>query len=160
MTYSEKQAIVPQEIIKELHKIVNKASLILLLDGHNIIGKLPRVFEQGLSSRQSGKYAREKLKNRIDIATRNTQIEVILFFDSPEFSEDIMRKGFKVVYSGGGTKKDRADEKILNHLKAIQNKSGQTQKILVTDDRDLRAEALKAEAKYVHVDQFADLVLD
>ena len=134
--------------------------LILLLDGHNIIGKLPHVFEHGLSSRQSGKYAREKLKNRIDIATRNTQIEVLLFFDSPEYSKDIIRKDFKVVYSGGGEKEQRADKKILNHLRSIQNKSGQTQKILVTDDRDLRAEALKAEAKYVHVDQFADLILD
>jgi len=134
--------------------------LILLLDGHNIIGKLPHVFEHGLSSRQSGKYAREKLKNRIEIATRNTQIEVLLFFDSPEYSKDIIRKDFKVVYSGGGKKEQRADKKILSHLKTIQHKSIKTQRILVTDDRDLRAEALKADAKYVHVDQFADLVLD
>ncbi|MFC2156884.1 NYN domain-containing protein [Acidobacteriota bacterium] len=134
-------------------------SLLLLLDGYNIIGRLENVFEKWSADYEAGKFARKDLTHRINANTlKSPNLEITLFFDSPHPEEKVVRQGFKIIFSGGGTGKNRADDKIVQYLKSPEIQDTQKNRILVTDDRELRQRAEHEGAKCVPVAQFAELL--
>ena len=134
-------------------------SLLLLLDGYNIIGRLENVFENWSVDYEAGKFARKDLTHRINAyRLKSPNLEISLFFDSPNPEEKVVREGFKIIYSGGGTGKNRADDSIVQCLKSPEIQSRSKNRILVTDDKELRQRAENEGAKCVPVAQFAELL--
>jgi DNA repair exonuclease SbcCD ATPase subunit len=132
-------------------------SLILILDGYNIIGRLESIFKEWSKDYEAVKDAREDLISRIE-GLEGQNLEIVLFFDSPSPDKKVVRKGFKIIYSGGGEGKNRADEKIVDYLKSLKMQNQIKTRVLVTDDRELRQKAQKEGAKFIPVPQFAELL--
>ena len=93
----------------------------LVVDGHNVLHKLPTLFRSDYEAGLPGPKARKALESRLlGLCSNYPTLSVQLWFDSPVVEERALAGNLRVRFSGGvGT--DRADRQIgayLQHLKA------------------------------------------
>ncbi len=123
------------------HKLALPALRVLVLvDGHNLLLSRPDLFQPWLENDQPGARAREALANRLAALLETARdCDIRLYFDGPERSETDRTPALKVIYSGGGTKEQRADQAILQDLEFYAPRYEGC--YVVTDDTELLAQA-------------------
>jgi uncharacterized protein len=124
--------------------------LIYLVDGHNLIPKIP-----GLNLRQVDD--EERLIKLLQIFARVRRATVEVFFDqAPPGHSGVRQMGMlKVHFVLKGT---TADTEIINHIQRMKKSARGV--IVVTSDRRIRTEAHAVQAKLVSSDAFAAQVMD
>jgi len=140
--------------------VAGNQHLVLALDGHNILYRLPALFGCNPSDQEPGLHTagRDKLIQAVsELIKKASRCDARIFFDGPQHSNISHGKNIKVVYSGG-TGRDRADRVILEYLEYYQRDEPDTRAIVVTDDRELRQEAEKLKAQIMSVQQFGALL--
>ena len=129
--------------------------LIVILDGHNVVHLLPEFFEDSYSDGVPGKATREKLVSSVcRIFESADKCKVDVFFDGPSPSTQMHAPHIREVYSGGGNAEHRADNAIVEYLEFCCRQMSAMPRILVTDDRDLRAEGDRRGALSMPVPEF------
>ena len=115
----------------------------LLIDGHNVLHKLPILFGEHFERGDPGTKAQQALIQKIVVlCSLQEQLTVDLWFDSVQAHDETLRNNFNVHYSGG-TGVNRADDQIVAYLQYLSRHKPRQLRALVTADRD---EAAKAEA--------------
>jgi hypothetical protein len=115
----------------------------LLIDGHNVLHKLPTLFGDFYERGDPGAKAQQALIRKIDsLCSIHENLTANLWFDSIRAHDETIRSNFNVHYSGGKGA-NRADDQIVAYLQFMNRQSPQEFRALVTADRD---EAAKAEA--------------
>ncbi len=129
-------------------KITDGHNCVLLIDGHNVLHKLPSLFGEAFEGGIPGAKAQKALILMIaTFCDVNTNLIVKLWFDSPRAHDETISSNFTVHYSGGkGT--NRADDQIVSYLQFLSTQSPHIFRALVTDDRD---EAAKSAACGAHI---------
>lgn len=115
----------------------------LLIDGHNLLPKLKPLI--GASYFKAGQgptaQARALLIDRVKTLTAlHPLLEADIWFDSPDDQHWSETDNLRVWFSGGQGS-DRADGRILESLQSEVYRSTQTTRLVVTEDRDLLAQA-------------------
>jgi hypothetical protein len=115
----------------------------LLIDGHNLLPKLKPLI--GASYFKVGQgptaQARALLIERVKTLTAlHPLLEVDIWFDSPDDQHWSETDNLRVWFSGGKGS-DRADGRILESLQSEVYRGTQTTRLVVTEDRDLLAQA-------------------
>jgi predicted RNA-binding protein with PIN domain len=137
----------------------NNTKVHLLLDGHNILHLLSAIFSPFYEDDIPGGAAREQLIERMVKAVENyPNCLVNIFFDGPKPSEYSQATNVKVIYSGGGNSKHRADGVLLSYLHFIVGQEANDAAVIVTDDRDIQAKGEQLKAKIVSPIQFAGMI--
>ena len=93
----------------------------LVIDGHNVLHKLPTLFRSDYEAGLPGAKARKALESRLlGLCSNYPTLSVQLWFDGPVVEERALAGNVRVRFSGG-VGSDRADRQIgayLQHLKA------------------------------------------
>jgi predicted RNA-binding protein with PIN domain len=144
-----KTAKVPKPSLKGVplyalqRQVADGHSCTLLIDGHNVLHKLPTLFGDFYDRGDPGARAQQALIQKIDaLCTLHENLTVELWFDSTRAHDETIKSNFNVHYSGGKGA-NRADDHIVAYLQFMNRRSPQQFRALVTADRD---EAAKAEA--------------
>ena len=144
-----KTAKVPKPSLKGVplyalqRQVADGHSCTLLIDGHNVLHKLPTLFGDFYDRGDPGARAQQALIQKIDaLCTLHENLTVELWFDSTRAHDETIKSNFNVHYSGGKGA-NRADDHIVAYLQFMNRQSPQQFRALVTADRD---EAAKAEA--------------
>ncbi len=109
----------------------------LIVDGHNVLWKVPSLFRSHYENDQPGTHARRVLENALlALATRYTRLSIHLWFDSNIIEDRTLAPNLRVHFSGGqGT--GRADRQIIAYLTHL-NASGQDEtRAVVTADNEI-----------------------
>jgi len=120
----------------------------MLVDGHNFLFKV-RPFvstEHYTAAGVPNEKARSLLVGLLQqLCEVHPLVEIDVWFDGPFEESWTVTRGLRVWFSGG-TGKNRADEKILESLKALEYQEAGTVSIVVSDDGDLLVKAKKVNA--------------
>ncbi len=118
--------------------------LTYLIDGNNLIGKIPQIFRLQKKNKQT---SREKLGNIISRYFYQKKTNVIIYFDGFE-NNKINVHGLKIYYS----QKKSADDLIKEH---IADSRSAKKIVLVTSDSNLAQFARKCSGKIISSEEFA-----
>lgn len=133
-------------------------SCTLLIDGHNVLHKLPTLFGEHFERGDPGTEAQQALIQKIDaLCTLHENLTVDLWFDSGRAHDETMKSNFNVHYSGGKGA-NRADDQIVAYLQYLSRQSPQQFRALVTADRDEAAKAEDCGALIVSPLEFAVMI--
>lgn len=125
--------------------------MIFLVDGHNLIGKLPDI-------QLSDPDDEQKLVTRLnDWCLLDKRRKIMVFFDAGEFGglgDMLSRPTVRVQFSRVG---QTADSVIVNYLQAIKNPQEFT---LVTSDREIIYAARKRRVGYILSEEFSVLLAE
>ena len=114
----------------------------LVVDGHNVLYTQTADFKPWYEQGQPGTRAREQLVQQLlALAQRHPSLMVDLWFDGPVLADSNRAANVRVHYSGGQGS-DRADMRIVAHLRHLQAQPRPMLRVLVTQDR---AEATQGE---------------
>ena len=120
----------------------------MLVDGHNFLFKV-RPFvspENYTAAGVPNEKARSLLVGLFEhLCEAHPLVEIDVWFDGPIEENWTVTKGLRVWFSGG-TGKNRADEKIIESLKALEYQGAGSVTMVVSDDGDLLAKAKKLNA--------------
>ena len=119
--------------------------MLVLIDGHNLIGKMPDI-------RLDDPHDEEKLLRRISLYRARTRRKVLVVFDSgSDYKPGRKQKlaGLSVQYAPHGKS---ADQIIINRINKAQNPG---QLLVVTSDRAIQRAAWQRRAKVVSAADFA-----
>ena len=120
-----------------------------ILDGNNLIGKIPELFNIQKKDPQS---SRVKLAYMIDNYFSSRKEKVSLHFDG--FSKDVIKiNNAKIIYSDNKS----ADEKIKIQIEKSKNTR---QLIVVTSDNNLAQFAKVCSCKVIASDSFAKIIVN
>ena len=133
--------------------------IFLAIDGYNVILGVPEVFGDTLEG--GGKpsdAARDRLAlSLVPLFADHTNCDIRIFFDSNERSEHGHSPNVMSVFSGGEGE-HRADKVIIEEMHAYRHGHGNASLILVTNDRDLQAQARHEGAAIISIDAFAGIL--
>lgn len=140
------------------HKLaLPQLRLLLVVDGHNLLLSHPDLFQGALENGQPGARAREELVKRLAAAlTPSRDIDIRLYFDGPERSETDRTPRLKIIYSGGGSGEQRADNAIVQDLGFYTTRYEGC--FVVSDDADLLARATRPGVQGRSLNQLVDLL--
>jgi predicted RNA-binding protein with PIN domain len=124
-------------------ELAQGAECSLVIDGHNVLHKLPALFRGEFQQGLPGPRARRSLEARlIALGQRHPSLSIQLWFDGPDSNHRTAIENVRVQYSGG-TGANRADQEIVAYLRHVQESTPRRARAVVTADLD---EALQAEA--------------
>ena len=115
----------------------------LLIDGHNFLPKLKPLIGASYFKEEQGPTAQaralliERVKTLTDL---HPLLQADIWFDGPDDQNWSETDNLRVWFSGGQGS-DRADGRILESLQSEVYRGTQTTRLVVTEDRDLLAEA-------------------
>ncbi len=115
----------------------------LLIDGHNLLPKLKPLIGASYFKAEQGPtaQARALLIERVKTLTAlHPLLEADIWFDGPDDQHWSETDNLRVWFSGGKGS-DRADGRILESLQSEVYRGTQTTRLVVTEDRDLLAQA-------------------
>ena len=128
---------------------------ILLLDGHNIVFTLKNRYAPERGTARSQADRREALVTDVKALVANLPtLRGWVFFDGKERSDASPAENLRVSYSGGEGE-HRADNALLDQIRAFREEAYCPTVFLVTDDGDLRGKAQRLGAVPVFTHQFA-----
>lgn len=130
----------------------------MLVDGHNVLHKLPTIFGVYYEHGDPGSRAQEALVQKLDLlCSRQEDLTVELWFDSGVAHDETLKENFNVHYSGGQGV-NRADDQIVAYLQYLKREGSPRLRALVTADRDEAAKAEACGALIISPQEFAVLV--
>jgi len=133
--------------------------LVLFIDGHNLLHLLPNIFSDAYEDGQPKAEARKQLVElTVKINEGHPECDTRVYFDGPKRSKFKHPNNVREIYSGGEGE-HRADRVIVEDLEYCCRSMSAMPRLIVTNDKELRAEALRCGAKFMPVQQFA-AVLD
>lgn len=118
--------------------------LTYLIDGNNLIGKIPSIFKLQNKDKQA---SREKISHILDRYFHSKKSKVILFFDGFENGK-INTSNLKIIYSD----KLSADNKIKTY---ISDSKSTKNIVVITSDSNLAQFAKKCSSTIISSDSFA-----
>ncbi len=137
----------------------NRPALVLV-DGYNVLFRLPEIFEVDFEAGRPGGNARQHLISLVQkLAGNRPKVQVNVCFDGPITESLPVSPNVRVEFSGGAGK-NRADEVIAGHLKFADHQPRERSIFVVSDDTAVRQSALQHRAHYVPVDLFAALLAE
>lgn len=115
--------------------IARGSECVLVVDGHNLLFRLPALFRAHYERGLPGARARDALERMlVGLAERNPGLAVHLWFDSETLADRSASPSVRVHFSGGdGT--DRADRRIDAYLAHLNQASPDTPRAVVSADR-------------------------
>ena len=136
--------------------------MLWLLDGHNILHKLPDIFAPGTQDDDIvSPEARSALLTAVgDVATDNCTCDIRVYFDGPNPSEQQHGPHLREIYSGGGMADQRADTAILEYIEFCVQRKDPAARVVVTDDFGLARRAVALGSHTMPVEQLAALLED
>lgn len=109
----------------------------LVVDGHNVLHKLPTLFRPDYEAGQPGAKARKALESRLlSLCSRYPTLSVQLWFDGPVVEERGLAGNLRVRFSGG-VGSDRADRQIVSYLQHLQVSAHDQLRALVSADNEV-----------------------
>lgn len=135
-------------------------SILILLDGYNMLFGLKDIFEGDFENNRPGAKARQKLVAMIDTLVKDKHnVKAKVCFDSPNANVVEVSQNVAVEFSGGNGQ-HRADELIVSRLQFSDLQSVDQKVFVVTDDWGIRRDILKTGCKFVPNDAFAVVLND
>jgi len=119
----------------------------VLVDGHNFLFTLrPLLPSHNFSAGVPNKSGRTFLISLLDrLSQAHPLLDIDIWFDGPDEESWTVSKSLRVWFSGG-TGQNRADEKILESLKALEYQGSDAMTMVISDDGDLQIKAKKLKA--------------
>jgi hypothetical protein len=109
----------------------------LVVDGHNVLHKLPTLFRPDYEAGLPGAKAREALESRLlGLCSKYPTLSVQLWFDGPVVEERAVTSNFRVRFSGGSGS-DRADRQIAGYLQHLHASSAEELRVVVSADSEV-----------------------
>jgi len=152
----------PDDPIWQLkNAVAENEPLVLILDGYNVVHLLPGLFDDSYQDGKPGTATRRRLVDMVvSIFSTAPKCRAEVFFDAPAFSRAKHGENVFEVYSGGGEGEHRADRAIMEQVEYCSRKMSAMPRFLVTDDRELRAQARELGTRIVRVPQFGVFLED
>jgi hypothetical protein len=109
----------------------------LVVDGHNVLHKLPTLFRPEYEAGLPGAKARKALQSRLlGLCSKYPTLYVQLWFDGPVVEERSLARNLRVRFSGGvGT--DRADRQIGAYFQHLRDSSPEQLRFVVSADSEV-----------------------
>jgi hypothetical protein len=129
----------------------------LIVDGHNVVlGPDSFYLFNGRNTILTEQEKRKLLTDMNIKAFENKQdLTVLIYFDSPTYSQNIVTDNIEEIFSGGGQNDQRADNAIIDFLQQSQNEMSEQQYALITDDQGLASRAEQLGAGITSVFEYA-----
>jgi hypothetical protein len=109
----------------------------LVVDGHNVLHKLPTLFRPDYEAGQPGAKARKALEARLlGLCSKYPMLSIQLWFDGPVVEERAASNNLRVRFSGGSGS-DRADRQIVAYLQHLQTSNSKQMRALVSADGEV-----------------------
>lgn len=109
----------------------------LVVDGHNVLHKLPTLFRSDYEAGQPGAKARKALESRLlGLCSKYPTLSVQLWFDGPVVEERALTSNLRVRFSGG-VGSDRADRQIASYLQHLQASASQDLRLVASADAEV-----------------------
>jgi hypothetical protein len=109
----------------------------LVVDGHNVLHKLPTLFRPDYEAGLPGAKARKALESRLlGLCSKYPTLSVHLWFDGPVVEERAVTSNFRIRFSGGSGS-DRADRQIVAYLRHLQASALDQLRVLVSADNEV-----------------------
>ncbi len=109
----------------------------LVVDGHNVLHKLPTLFRADYEAGQPGAKARKSLESRLlGLCSKYSALSVQLWFDGPIVEERAVTSNLRVRFSGG-VGSDRADRQIAAYLQHLQSSAPEQLRAVVSADAEV-----------------------
>jgi predicted RNA-binding protein with PIN domain len=109
----------------------------LVVDGHNVLHKLPTLFRPDYEAGLPGAKARKALESRLlGLCSKYPALSVQLWFDGPVVEERAVTSNFRVHFSGGSGS-DRADRQIAGYLQHLNASSAEELRVVVSADSEV-----------------------
>ena len=138
-----------------INDVEKNRDIVIILDGHNVAHLLPNLFGDSYEDGIPGAATRKLLVQMMVKALKGAaKCQAHVFFDAPSPGRHQPSENVWEVYSGGGQAEHRADKAITQYLEYCCQTMSAMPRLLVTDDRDLRARAVELGAKFMPVPQF------
>jgi predicted RNA-binding protein with PIN domain len=119
---------------------------VLVVDGHNVLWKVPTLFRNEFENGQPGAKARKVLeKALLALSKRYPSLSVELWFDSNDAEDRTITENFRVHFSGGRGA-NRADLQILAYLSHMKISGGGQVRAVATADMDIATTAKESGA--------------
>jgi predicted RNA-binding protein with PIN domain len=121
----------------------------LVVDGHNVLHKLPTLFRPDYEAGLPGAKARKALESRLlGLCSKYPTLSVQLWFDGPVVEERAVTSNLRVRFSGGSGS-DRADRQIAGYLQHLNASSAEQLRVVVSADSEVRHQGEMAGAVVV-----------
>ena len=109
----------------------------LVVDGHNVLHKLPTLFRPDYEAGQPGAKARKSLESRLlRLCSEYPTLSVQLWFDGPVVEERALARNLRVRFSGG-VGADRADQQIGAYLQHLKTSAPQELRLVASGDAEV-----------------------
>jgi len=126
----------------------------LVVDGHNVLHKLPTLFRPDYEAGLPGAKARKALESRLlGLCSKYPTLSVQLWFDGPVVEERAVTSNLRVRFSGG-TGSDRADQQIAAYLMHLQATYSHQMRAVVSADGAVAGCANSSGALVLHPIEF------
>jgi predicted RNA-binding protein with PIN domain len=113
----------------------------LVVDGHNILWKVPTLFRAHYENGEPGAHARKALETvLLKLANRNPCLTIHLWFDSHVMADRVVEENFRVHFSGGEGE-NRADRQILGYLLHMSTSAADQVRTVATADFEVATSA-------------------
>lgn len=136
----EKTGYLP--LYRLLSTVDQDTKTILIIDGHNVLHRLPDRYKNTYEEGLPGKKSRDKLTNELRfLSSTYPLLRVELWFDSNKAHDESVCDNLSIHYSGG-TGEHRADKRILEQIAFLKYTASNSTIILATADRDESDQAI------------------
>ncbi len=131
---------------------------VLVVDGHNVLWKVPTLFRTEFEHGQPGAKARKVLeKALLGLSKRYPSLNIELWFDSNDAEDWTIAENFRVHFSGGRGA-NRADKQILAYLSHMKISGGGLVRSVATADMGIATIAQASEAFVITPHELAILL--
>jgi hypothetical protein len=114
---------------------------VLVVDGHNVLWKVPTLFRMEFEHGLPGPKARKAIeKALLELSIQYPSVNIELWFDSNDAADRTVAENFRVHFSGGAGA-NRADKQILAYLSHMKISGGAPVRSVVTADIDIATSA-------------------
>ena len=122
-------------------QLAQGAECTLVVDGHNVLFKLPTLFGGEFERGVPGAQARRSLVSKlVGLGQRYPNLTIRLWFDAAEIAEQTASENVRVNFSGG-VGDNRADHQIVAYLRHLAEASPEQTRAVVTADGQEAADA-------------------
>jgi len=137
-------------------QILNNRPIVIFVDGHNLLlapvdGEMPAAGIRESEARQ------QLIRTLARLVADAPEVQLTAFFDGPARHTESITPNFRVEYSGGRGE-HRADRRIAEELEFRARASAGRTLHVVSNDHEVRQNALRLGARFVPVEAFAALL--
>lgn len=154
---AEEASNAPRDVSLLIDALDGRRSLHILLDGHNILFCLKPLFTDHFDGTNPGAKARSSLAQMVErMIASAPSCHATIVFDGTDSNKITVTDRVAFIFSGGEkNERHKADKAILGQISYFEHDDPESERLLVTDDRDLAAEARELGAEVMGLSVFA-----